>query len=259
MRELAVFVTCATWSMGTTTLSKCGYRSRVTTGGRGEDPARSSSSKLRPSICSLLQVTFGLSFGVFLVLAKSSRGWRKKESMVVGSGEKLDSFFVFVVSLGGSTVQVRVEGSDIPECHWYLTFSGKDLRHVLYVTPLFVCTQDSWVVVLSNPLLESGSVQHVIEEDAGLFVELASGAWHRGQLEASLRFSLSQRDAIRGKGVLWVESLCAVPLNEGHLLLHLVVPVSQMAGPPLPAAIEGSLSHLPIAQMPLRFLNCSKG
>ena len=54
----------------------CGYRSRVTTGGRGEDPARSSSSSC---------VTFGLSFGVFLVLAKSSRGWRNKESMVEGS------------------------------------------------------------------------------------------------------------------------------------------------------------------------------
>ena len=62
-----------------------------------------------------------------------------------GKPEKLDSFFVFVASLGGSTVQVRVEGSDsyesfaakvaakvnVPERHWYLTFSGKDLRHVL--------------------------------------------------------------------------------------------------------------------------------
>ena len=60
-----------------------------------------------------------------------------------GKSETLDSFFVFVVSLGGSSVQVRVEGSDsyeslaakvaakvnIPECHWYLTFLGKDLRH----------------------------------------------------------------------------------------------------------------------------------
>ena len=32
--------------------------------------------------------------------------------MVEGSWEKLDSFFVFVVSLGGSSVQVRVEGSE---------------------------------------------------------------------------------------------------------------------------------------------------
>ena len=58
--------------------------------------------------------------------------------------------------------------------------------------------------------------------------------------------------------MLWVESLCAVPtsvpLNEGHLL-HLMVPVSQMVGPPLPAAIEGSLSHLPIARMPHKGLN----
>ena len=59
-------------------------------------------------------------------------------------GGKLDSFFVFVVSLDGSSVQVRVDGTDsyenlavkiaakvnIPQCHWYLTFSGKDLQHV---------------------------------------------------------------------------------------------------------------------------------
>ena len=90
------------------------------------------------------------------------------------------------------------------------------------VTPLFVCTLDSWVVFLSSPLLESGSVQHVIEEDAGLLVEFASVAWHRGQRKAPLRFSLSQGVAIRGKGVLWEESFSAVPINvlliEGQLL-----------------------------------------
>ena len=103
------------------------------------------------------------------------------------------------------------------------------------MTPLFVCAQDSWVVLLSSPLLESGSVQHVIEEDAGLLIELAFFAWHRGQLEAPLRFSLSQGGAIRGKGVLWEESLSAVPisvpLNEGHLH-HLMLPVSQVVGAP---------------------------
>ena len=130
------------------------------------------------------------------------------------------------------------------------------------VTPLFVCAQDSWVVLLSSPLQENGSVQHVIEEDAGLLVELASVAWHRDQLEAPLRFSLSHGGAIKGKGVLWEESLDAVPtsvpLNEGHLH-HLMLPVSQMVGAPLPTAIGDSLSLLPIAQTPLRSLNCSRG
>ena len=32
------------------------------------------------------------------------------------------------------------------------------------------------MALLSNPLLEDGLVQHVIEEDAGLLVELASVA-----------------------------------------------------------------------------------
>ena len=77
------------------------------------------------------------------------------------------------------------------------------------------------MVLLSNPLLENGSVQLVIEEDAGLLVELAFVAWHRDQLEAPLRFSLSHGGVIKGKGVLWGESLCAVPisapLNGGHL------------------------------------------
>ena len=175
-------------------------------------------------------------------------------------------------------MQVRVEGSDsyeslaakvaakvdIAERHWYLTFLGKDLRHVL--RPTSVLHRDSTIRMCSrllggapsNPLLENGSVQHVIEEDAGLLVELASVAWHRDQ-EAPLRFSLRHGGAIKGKGVLWEESLCAVPisvpLSEGHLL-HSMVPVSKMLGPPLPVAIEGNLSLLPIARMPLRFLNC---
>ena len=113
-----------------------------------------------------------------------------------GNLEKLDSFSVFVVSLGGSSVQVRVDGSDsyeslaakvaakvnIPECHWYLTFSGKICGMFLSQSPCFIvtllfgCPPDSWVVLLSNPLLENGSVQHVIEEDAGLLVALASAA-----------------------------------------------------------------------------------
>ena len=81
-----------------------------------------------------------------------------------GKSEKLDSFFVFVVSLGGSSVQVRVEGSDsyeslaakvaakvnILERHWYLTFSGKDLRHVLLPTSVLHC--DSTIRMCSRLL-----------------------------------------------------------------------------------------------------------
>ena len=91
---------------------------------------------------------------------------RVEEEGMHGGGklEKLDSFFVFVVSLGGSSVQVRVEGSDsyeslaakvaakvnIPECHWYLTFSGKDLRHVLRPTSVLHC--DSTIRMCSRLL-----------------------------------------------------------------------------------------------------------
>ena len=61
--------------------------------------------------------------------------------------------------------------------------------------------------------------------------------------------------------MLWVESLCAVPinalLNGGHLS-NLQVPMLRMSGLPLQVAIEGSLSLLPIVRMSLRFLNCSK-
>ena len=113
-----------------------------------------------------------------------------------GKFEKLDSFFVFVVSLEGSSAQVRVEGSDsyeslaakvaakvnIRQCHWYLTFSGKDLRHV--TLPISMLHRDSTLRMCSRllggaplqPLLENGSVQHVIEEDAGLLAALASAA-----------------------------------------------------------------------------------
>ena len=128
----------------------------------------------------------------------------------------------FVVFLGGSTVQVRVEGKDsyeslaakvdakvsIPERHWYRhLLGGRDLRHVLCPTSLL--QRDSTVrmhsrlldvVPLSAPLMDSGFVQHVIVEDAGLLVELASVAWHRDQRKAPLCFSLSQGGAIRGNG-----------------------------------------------------------
>ena len=81
-----------------------------------------------------------------------------------GKLEKLDSFFVFVVSLEGSSVQVRVEGSDsyeslaakiaakvnIPQCHWYLTFSGKDLRHV--PLPVSMLHRDSTLQMCSRLL-----------------------------------------------------------------------------------------------------------
>ena len=118
--------------------------------------------------------------------------------MVGGVRENMDSFVIFVVSLGGSTVQVRVEGNDLyeilaakvvakvntPVCHWYLTNSGKDLRHL--PCPTSVLHRDSTVRMQSRllggaPLQENGSVQHLIEEDAGLPVVLVSVAWHRGR------------------------------------------------------------------------------
>ena len=81
-----------------------------------------------------------------------------------GEREKMDSFVVFVVSLGGSTVQLRVEGNDsdkslsakvaakvnIPECRWYLTFSGRDLRHV--PCPTSMLHRDSTVRMQSRLL-----------------------------------------------------------------------------------------------------------
>ena len=189
-----------------------------------------------------------------------------------GKSEKLDSFFVFVVSLEGSSVQVRVEGSDsyeslaakvaakvnIPECHWYLTFSGKDWRHVLL--PTSVLHRDCTIRMCSR-LLGGAPLQPTPGE---WFCPACNrgGCWasrrtcfrclrHHDQLEASLRFSLSRGVEINGKDVLWVESLCAVPinalLNGGHLS-NLQVPMLRMSGLPLQVAIEGSRSLLPIVR-----------
>ena len=76
-----------------------------------------------------------------------------------GNWEKLDSFFVFVVSLGGSSVQVRVEGSDSYESlaakvaakvNIPLTFLGKDLRHAPCLTS--VLHRDSTIRMCSRLL-----------------------------------------------------------------------------------------------------------
>ena len=118
------------------------------------------------------------------------------------------------------------------------------------------------MVLLSSPLQESGSVQRVIEEDAGLLVVLASDAWHRGQRKVPLRFSHSPGGAIRGRDVLWEENHNAVPINvplkEGRLV-HLMLLVVRMVEVPLPTAVEGSRSRLPVARILHRSLNCSKG
>ena len=157
-----------------------------------------------------------------------------------GKREKMDSFVVFVLSFGVSTVQVRVEGNDsyesfaakvaanvnIPECHWYLTFSSRDLRHM--PCPSSVLHRDSTVRMQSR-LLGGAPLQPTPGEwfcracnRGGCWASRRSCfRWHRGQRTAPLRFSLSPGGAIRGKDVPWEGSVNAVPINvllkEGHL------------------------------------------
>ena len=87
-----------------------------------------------------------------------------------GKEELLNSYFVFVSSLSGSTVQIRVESTDsyeslaekvvaktlIPEPHWYLTYSGSDLRHV---PCLFSVLQRDSTVRMQSRLLGGAPLQ----------------------------------------------------------------------------------------------------
>ena len=102
----------ATWSMGTTTRSK------------GSSHAATAAASPRVDVEKTPQAAAAPKY----LLASSGHVWTEfrglpgpgeKFLMVEeegkhggGNWEKLDSFFVFVVSLGGSSVQVRVEGSD---------------------------------------------------------------------------------------------------------------------------------------------------
>ena len=125
----------ATWSMCTTTLSK------------GSSYAATAAPSPRVDVEKTPQAAAASK----CLLASSGHVWtefrglpgpgemfqRVEEEGKHGGGkwEKLDSFFVFVVSLEGSSVQVRVEGSDsyeslaakvaakmnISERHWYLS------------------------------------------------------------------------------------------------------------------------------------------
>ena len=220
--------------------------------------------QLRPSLCSLLQVTFGLSFGVFQVPAKSSRGWRKKESIGGGKREKVDSFVVFVVSLGGSTVQVRVEGTDSYEsiaakvaakvnilaCHWYLSFSGLDLRHLPCPTSVLHCDSTCSCAIKtlgwctspahSRRVVLSSMLSRRMVGFSSYFLPLlgtaASGRFHSASAAA-------QGAQSKGEG-----NFNAVPM----LLVVRRVEVL------LPMAVEGSRSLLPTARKPLRSLNCSR-
>ena len=275
--ELAVFVIGATRSMGTTTLSKGSSYAAIAAASPRVDVEKTPHAAAAAASTDVL-TSAGHVWTEFWGQPGPGHNFQRVEEEGRSGGGKLDSFFVFVVSLKGSSVQVRVEGSDsyeslaakiaakvnIPQCHWNLTFSEKICGMFHSLSPCFIatlpfgCARDSWVVLRSNPLLENGSVQHVIEEDAGLLAALASAAWHHDQLETPLRFSLNRGVAIKGNGVLWVENLSAVlinaPLNGGHLS-NLQVPMLRMSGHPLQVAIEGSLSLL---SMLLPFLNFSR-
>ena len=193
VRELAVFVFCAMWSVGTMTLSK-GSSCAATAAASPRVDVEKTPHAAAAAASKYLIASSGHVWTEFRGLPGPGEKFQRVEGEGKhgeGKWEKPDSFFVFVVSLGGSTVQVRVEGSDsyeklaakvaamvnVPERHWYLTFSGKDLRHVL--CPTSVLQRDSTVRMHSRLLGGAslqGSVQHVIEEDVGLIVELASGA-----------------------------------------------------------------------------------
>ena len=161
---LTLVINGTTWSMGTTTLSK------------GSSYAATAAATPRLDVDKTPQAAAAPKY----LLASSGHVWTEfrglpgpgEKFLVVeeegkhggGNWEKHDSFFVFVVSLGESSMQVRVEGSDsyqslaakvaakvnIPERHWYLTFSGKDLRHVL--RPTSVLKRDSTVRMCSGLL-----------------------------------------------------------------------------------------------------------
>ena len=153
-----------TWSMGTTILSKGSSYAAIAAATPRVDVEKTPQAAAAPKY---LLASSGHVWTEFRGLpAPGEKFLMVEEEGKHGGGnwEKLDSFFVFVVSLGGSSVQVRVEGSDsyeslaakvaakvsIPECHWYLTFSGKDLRHVL--RPTSVLHRDSTIRMCSRLL-----------------------------------------------------------------------------------------------------------
>ena len=166
VKELAVFVIGATRSMGTTTLSKGSSCAATAAASPRVDVEKTPHAAAAAASTGVLTFA-GHVWTEFRGLPGPGHNFQRVEEEGRSGGgklEKLDSFFVFVVSLEGSSVQVRVEGSDsyeslaakiaakvnIPSCHWYLTFSGKDLRHV--PLPVSMLHRDSTLRMCSRLL-----------------------------------------------------------------------------------------------------------
>ena len=142
VRKLAVFVIGVTWSMSTTTLSK------------GSSCAATAAASPRVDVEKTPHAAAAAASKYLLVL--SGHVWTEFRGLPcldekfqrVGGGERkvwwwdAEKTGLFRLCCDfGSSVQVRVEGSDsyeslaakivakvnIPECHWYLTFLDKDL------------------------------------------------------------------------------------------------------------------------------------
>ena len=104
----------ATWSMGTTTLSKGSSCAATAAASPRVDVEKTPHAAAAAASKSLL-ASSGHVWTEFRGLpGPGEKFQRVEEEGRHGGGEleKLDSFFVFVVSLGRSSVQVRVEGSD---------------------------------------------------------------------------------------------------------------------------------------------------
>ena len=161
---LVSFVICATWSLGTTTLSKGSSCAATTAATPRVDVEKTPQAAAAPKYLLASSGHVWTEFGGLLGPSEKFQRVEVEGKHGGGKREKMDSFVVFVVSLGGSTVQVRVEGKNsyeslaakvaakvnIPACHWYLTFWGRDLRHML--CPPSVLHRDSTVVMQSRLL-----------------------------------------------------------------------------------------------------------
>ena len=226
---------------------------------------------------------FGLSFGGLLGPGEQFQGGGRRKTRSWEVGES-GLFLRLLCPWAGSTVQVRVEGTDsyenlaakvaakvnIPERHWYLTFWCRDLRHVL--CPTSVLQRDSTVRMHSRLL-------------GGAPLQPTPGEWfcpacNRGGCWASRRTCfrcLAPRPA-RGSTPLQPQSrgaqlegkACFVgreplrsptqcPTERRVTCSTQCCQWPRWLEPPLPTAIGGSLSLLPIARTPLRSLNCSRG
>ena len=161
--ELAVFVIGATRSMGTTTLSMGSSCAASAAASPRVDVEKTPHAAAAAASTDVL-TSAGHVWTEFWGQPGPGHNFQRVEEEGRSGGGKLDSFFVFVVSLKGSSVQVRVERSDsyeslaakiaakvnIPQCHWYLTFSGKDLRHV--PLPVSMLHRDSTLRMCSRLL-----------------------------------------------------------------------------------------------------------